>query len=122
MSKETVIDSAGFFITSARDETVEGFHSTGNMKIEFLPENIAEKFPNLIALWAGGAIKSISKRNFRNLRKLRGLSLESNFFDVIDSRTFEDLVALEKLYLGEVKLFLRELHMLSRARQYKSHF
>lgn len=95
-----------FLITSPADSSVEGFTSYTNKNIRFLPENPAEKFPNLIIMWAQDcSIEKISKKNFQDLNKLRGLALSSNLIEKITSDTFEDLVSLTHLYLGELYYF-----------------
>lgn len=92
-----------FLITTPADSSVEGFYSYNNKNIRFLPENLAEKFSNLIIMWAQScSIEKISKKNFQGLNKLRGLALSSNFIEQITSDTFEDLVSLTHLYLGEL--------------------
>lgn len=97
MNNSTIIDSVGF----AADVT--GFHMYENKKIQYLPDNVAGKFPSL-KVWveADCSIKSISKANFKNLSQLRLLALHSNEIETISSATFEDLVALETLWLGKL--------------------
>lgn len=100
--KTTIIDSEGFLITTPADSSVEGFASYGNKNLKFMPENLAEKLPNLIIIWAQScSIEKLSKKNFQNLNKLRGLALSNNLIEKITSDTFEDLVSLTHLYLGE---------------------
>lgn len=106
MNESTTINSTGFSISSSKDNNVKGFYSYRNDKIEFLPENFAEKFPNLVVIWASRcSIKKVSKKNFRNLRKLRGLDLDKNQIERIESDTFDDLIELEELHLGKLKRF-----------------
>lgn len=96
--KSTVINSTGFLITSDRDETVLSLDLGENRRAEFLPENIAEKFPNLVMIYARNcAIKSIARKNFRGLSKVRWLSFQDSQIRRIDSETFRDLVSLESL-------------------------
>lgn len=82
--------------------SVEGFSTFGNRKIKFLPETLAEKFPNLIIMWAQScSIEKISKNNFKSLNKLRGLAIGDNRIEKIASNTFGDLLSLTHLYMGE---------------------
>lgn len=102
MQFATVIDSEGFMITTPSDDSIEGYNIYTNSKIEFLPENLAAKFPKLTVISAQKcSIKKITKKNFQNLNKLRGLALGSNQIEIIMSDTFEDLVLLEFLELRE---------------------
>lgn len=99
---KTVINDIGFLITSPRNDSIGGLYFLNNKKVEYLPENTAEKFPNLKILHAQGcSIKSVSKQNFKNLKTLRYLTLRDNEIQKIESDTFLDLVALEKLYLSK---------------------
>lgn len=102
MMTETAINDTGFLITTPRDDSVGGLSLHNNKKVEYLPENTAEKFPNLKILHAQGcSIKSVSRQNFKNLKTMRYLVLQNNEIQKIESDTFLDLVALEKLYLGK---------------------
>lgn len=86
-----------------RDDTLRGLRFYDNNKrIQFLPVKISEKFPNLWIISAfGGAIRSISKENFKGLRELRWLQLGHNQIVKVSDDTFEDLVSLEGLWLGK---------------------
>lgn len=98
----TVIDSTDFLITSARDAVVGGFYAHKNQKLEHLPKNFGEKFPNLIALSARFcSIKQIRKENFKGLNRLRGLWINSNQIEKIDDNTFDYIPAMETINLGE---------------------
>lgn len=102
MTATTVINSVGFLITTPRNDSVEGFLSIFNKKIEYLPENMAEQFPNLVFIQAQDcSIKAISKQNLKNLKRLRFLALIQNSITKIESDTFGDLLALEELWLSE---------------------
>lgn len=48
MDQRTAITTQEFYITSNSDANVQGLFFKFNKKIEFLPENTARKFPNLI--------------------------------------------------------------------------
>lgn len=70
-------------------------------KMEYLPENVAEIFPNLKHIWIIDCfMKSVTKNNFKSLKKLQLLSiLRNENFEVIEENTFEDLLDLRDLYL-----------------------
>lgn len=105
MEKTTQINQPETTINSGRDESVAGIWFRLNKKIFFLPEKVDEIFPNLIGYVAEYcSIIEVSKKNFRNLFKLRGLWLQGNQIEVINSDTFEDLTSLERLYLNTNKI------------------
>lgn len=98
----TAIDSIGYQITSPRDEEVVATDYDSNDKIEYLAENVDEKFPNLKIIFASScSIKSISKKSFRNLNKLDRLVLYGNQITRIDDETFNDLTSLQFLDLSK---------------------
>lgn len=100
MDKVTKIVSAEFYISSIKDVNVEGLIFSENKKILFLPENIAEKFPNLLLFFAAEcSLTEVYKNNFRNLSKLDHLDLALNKIERISSDTFVDLTSLQKLNL-----------------------
>lgn len=99
------IDATGFKITSSPDETIDCISMKANKRIEFFPENIAEKFPNLIGLNAKScSLETLSKDNFKNFHKLRSMTISYNFIEKISTDTFMDLKLLEILDLSKVLL------------------
>lgn len=101
----TLIGYRGFEI-SPRDDLIGGLQMQGNKKIHYLPEKVAETFPNLLIYYAQGcSLKEVSKVNFENLIKLRMLILNWNRIEMICSDTFEDLKSLEHLELCEEVFF-----------------
>lgn len=101
----TTIDSPGFTISTS-DGTIEGLSFDRNKKIRFLPEQIAEKFPNLLFFLACGcSLTEVLKSNFESLVKLRDLQLSMNQIEKISSNTFEDLASLKTLKLCKEFLF-----------------
>jgi hypothetical protein len=101
----TTINSPGK--TIGRKETVPGLSFWFNKKIFYLPINVSESFPNLVVYGANGcSVKTISKVNFRGLKKLIRLDLGYNEIAFIPDDTFEDLKALEWLQIGETFLIL----------------
>lgn len=102
MTSTTVIDSVGTVISSARNEDTEALRLSRNKKISFLPENPADAFPNLIFIEAAVcSIKAISRQNFVGLKKLRAVNLIANQIESINSDTFADVLAMERIQLGK---------------------
>lgn len=98
-SVKTSIDSTRFTFVSVHEELF-GLWLGVNEKTVFLPINVNENFPNLIAYSASEcSIKTLEKKNFEKLNKLKVVRLEINQIEKIPSDTFEDLVSLEYLYL-----------------------
>lgn len=101
MYYSTAIDSPGIVI-STRDSDVGGLDFAVNKKVRFLPERVAESFPNLVGYTAWScSLTEIYKTNFKNLINLRKLDLGENQIEKISSNTFEDLRSLEKLDLSK---------------------
>lgn len=99
MEKITKIDGMDATIAET-NYSILGLSFYTNKKVFYLPVDVAERFPNLVAYDASEcAIKKISKANFVGLEKLRSLALVENHIEKIYSNTFEDLVELEYLWL-----------------------
>lgn len=98
----TTIDSVETTMTSSRDETIHGLTFNVNKKILFAPLEVAISFPNLAgySLYSC-SIKTVAKRHFKDLVKLRALWLARNQIKEIASDTFDDLVSLEFLNLSK---------------------
>lgn len=100
--RSTAVNSTNFTLTSARDETIEGFYARDSTKMEFLPTNLGDVFPSLIGLSAQNcSIKEISKEYLKGLSELRWLWLKMNQIQKIDDDTFEHNPAVEGINLGE---------------------
>lgn len=98
----TAITSNDFLITTARDDSVEGFYAEDNKKLVYLSTNLGEIFPNLIGVHASNcSIKTISKETFKGLNKLRELQLGSNQIAEIGDDYFDHIPSVEKIVLGE---------------------
>lgn len=99
MQKTTTIDSEGITISS-KDESMRRLNFYQNKQIKYLPVEVFESFPNLLAYDAANcSLTTITKSYFRKMVKLKSLSLNDNQILMIYSDTFEDLIALEFLYL-----------------------
>lgn len=92
-------------IASGRDSLVDGFSITDSKNVTFVPHNIADVFPALIAVEiARCSVKTVYENQFRNLWKLRLLSLSHNKIDYVSVDAFNDLNNLERLYLAFNKI------------------
>lgn len=115
--KTVAISSTGLTIGNARNESVGAIDYNNNKRLQFLPENPANNFPNLEIIQASGcAIERIHRNNFRNLTKLKVLWLTSNPLEKISSDTFKDLTSLESLVLSmnvTLTIFSLSFHCLS---------
>lgn len=89
---------------STRNETVKALSLGRSENIIYLPDNVAQSFPNLGSYGASDcSLKDIAKRNFNGLIKLKYLGLARNQIEKITTDTSEGLVTLEKLWLGKKK-------------------
>lgn len=106
MGALTVIDSDDTSIEA--DETIGALNFVGfKQNIEFLPVEVAISFSGLKYYSASNcAIKTIDKVHFKDLRFLKTLRLNGNQIVEIKFDTFEDLVSLESLNLGERRFSL----------------
>lgn len=102
MNDITEISTTGVMIGSLQNTSIAGFNLEHNKKINYLPENTGEKFPNLIGFSAfDSGVKEISKANFANLVLLKELHLSKNVKSKINSNTFEGLLSLKAIFLGK---------------------
>jgi hypothetical protein len=102
VGSKVAINKPGFVFAGETDGTIEGLSINLNKNISFLPEKVFEKFPNLKEYRAFTlGLRVIGKVNFEKLSMLETLDLDYNFITTIQSDTFDDLVALEYLLLGE---------------------
>lgn len=106
MAKTTSIFMKDVQIAANPDESVTGLSFFENKKIRFPPFGVDTSFPNLEAYdFEYCSLESISRHAFKNLRKLKVLWLNNNELEQIPSDSFEDLTALEWLYLRKKILF-----------------
>jgi hypothetical protein len=99
--KNQTIDDVGFTIASSGDSTVQGFIIRSNMKVEFFPENLSEKFPKLIGVHIRRCpLKSIDQHHFKGFHHLVYINLAFNKIDKVDSNAFKDNVKLKYLALS----------------------
>lgn len=85
-----------------RDESIEAFFTGFNTKLEHLPKNLGEKFPNLLTMSTHTcSIKTITKESFRGLSKLQDLNLQTNQIEIINDDTFDFIPAVVRIALRE---------------------
>jgi Leucine rich repeat len=103
------ITERGFIISSQPDATVKAFN-LAESNVEFLPENIADKFPQLVLISAVYCSLEIVKTgNFKGLPELIEIQLPNNKIERIHENAFRDNTKLENLSLGYNKIkFLSE--------------
>lgn len=98
MDRETKINSDD--TTISPDATITALSLNGNKNISFLPIEVAISFPDLAYYSASFcSIKSVTKKHFKDLSKLKVLHLGQNEIVKIKSDSFEDLVSLRFVYL-----------------------
>lgn len=94
------VDNENFIISSKADRSTLGFGIRLKEGVKFLPTNLYEVFPNLIAIDIYEcSVTSVNKSHFKNLTKLETLGLSNNMIENISGYSFDDLVNLEDLNL-----------------------
>lgn len=110
MKVNATINSEGYVVSPA-ETSILGITFYLNKKISFLPVRVDETFPNLIAYSAADcSLTSVSRINFKNLKKMKTLNLRNNQIVKVKSDTFEDLTLLEVLWLGKTQEFWNSFH------------
>jgi len=105
MDQATIIDSPDTTIASGRDLSILQLWFFDNKNIKFLPIGVYKSFPDLIAFFAGScSLTTVRRENFANLNKLKSLVLNVNKITRFNDDTFQDLIAIERLHLGELNL------------------
>jgi Leucine rich repeat len=105
MDQKTTIYSPGALM-STNDWSMNGLMMNLNKKVHYLPDFVAEQFPNLLAITAFNcSIRQVSNKNFKGLIKLRFLDLGSNKLEKIQRETFEELSHLKVLKLSKKTFF-----------------
>lgn len=100
LSISAAIDIDNVRFEGEADDTIGALDLRALSTNSFLPIEVDAKFPALVLYQSCCAsIKTISKKNFKNLSSLRFLSLADNQIEKIPNDTFEDLKALEWIEL-----------------------
>lgn len=101
--KETTAILSDDFVISPADTSVEAINSYNNKKIHFLPVRLGETSPNMVHIYASGcSIKSVSKKNLKNLQKLKFLLLGNNQIERINGPIMAMLLRIHRCW----KLFI----------------
>lgn len=102
MVRNQSIDSEGTTVSPSSDSAnFKGIYFERSKDVKYLPEKLAEKFPDLLAMQVIHCeVKSVQKKHFANLKNLFYLSLFENKIKVIATDAFDDLPKLEILYLS----------------------
>lgn len=101
------IDDDGFTIDGELDDEIENFKIDQNKEVGFLPEKIAEILPRLTRYVARDcAIKHVNEKHFEKLHELEDLNLNENEIDSIAGDSFKDLKKLKVLSLSGNRLRL----------------
>jgi hypothetical protein len=99
------IDEPGSTIDSPVNSSLQAFRALDKLEVEFLPENLSEKFPNLIVISIMNcSVETISRSHFKGLHELIVLYLSHNKIETIDKNAFKDNQKLVKLTLKDNKL------------------
>lgn len=102
---ESAINASDVTISGQEDDLVRLFDLSRNRNVEFLPNRVGQKFPNLVSYIADRcAIREISTANFEYLFHLRILDLNGNRLESLNTDSFKDLVSLESLFLAGNKI------------------
>lgn len=97
---DQAITDRDFTISSSRDESVEGFVVQDNPNVKFLPEKVAESFPQLVAYEVFNcSAEFVGENHFIFLNKLKVLKLSNNKIHTIEPYAFKDLHNLEEINL-----------------------
>lgn len=102
-------DDAGFTVPYQPDSKITGFDIESKKGVEYLPNNLATAFPDLVGIRIRScSVKSI-ENHFRGLPKLEVIDLHRNKIENISEDAFVDLINLEALAMGYNRIkFLAE--------------
>lgn len=102
MVRNQAIDSERTIVSPSSDSmNFQGIYFERSKDVKYLPEKLAEKFPDLLAMQVIHCeVKTVQKKHFANLKKLFYLSLFENKIEAISNDAFDDLPELEILYLS----------------------
>lgn len=92
-------------ISEEKSESVKGLYFLPNKNIKYLPIELKDNFPNLVAYGANDcSLSTLRYKYFENLNKLQVLSFGTNQISSIESDTFKDLINLKFLHLNNNEL------------------
>ena len=112
--KNQAISAREFTIDVGTVENFEGFSIVNNKEVKFLPENIAESFPELIAYRvADCSITTVDVKHFCGLKKLQIMILKRNEIRILARDSFKELSNLRLLELNGNKIKTIDLKLFS---------
>lgn len=95
------IHNQNVLISSSRNPSVDAVDIKNEVEIEFIPLNIAAKYPNHFAIQVFNcSIKSVSEYLFKQIPELIYLNLARNKIEIIQSKVFHSQTKLTYLSLG----------------------
>lgn len=103
------VDDENFTIFPATDERIFAFDVQHKLGVKFLPTNLFQVFPDLIAVQVLNCSLSSVTNQFRGLSRLRQLNLSRNNIEYVAGDAFVDLFSVEFLELSYNRIkFLAE--------------
>lgn len=94
------IGNEDYVLDSDVDDTIEEFIIRKMKKVQFLPVNISDKFPNLKLLEVNDCgLTVVRSFYFKNMFNVQRMDLNHNEIDTIEVDAFKDLVSVERLFL-----------------------
>lgn len=98
-------NAANFSLDIERNLKVKGFMANNNKNLKFLPVDVSENFPNLLAYSASRCcLRGLVRSNFEGLMSLQHLDLQHNKIESIESKNLHDLKSLKYLKLSFNKI------------------
>lgn len=92
-------------ILDTSDSFIESFYIDNDKNVKFIPENVGEKFPNVIVFHVvKTGLTSIAAKDFRNLPNLKEIELNDNEIERVNRNTFKYLLQLEHINLASNKI------------------
>lgn len=109
MDNRTAIRTTSVTFYPGVDDSINAISFSFNQKVDFLPIQVNQKFPNVIEYRAANcALQRVKKANFEGLIKLEALRLSGNRIERIASDTFEGLFKLKLINIGSQKTLMIE--------------
>lgn len=103
------VDTENFAISPVEDEIVFAFDIQNKLGVKFLPKNLVENFPDLIALQILNCSLTSIENQLKGLSKLKMLNLGRNKIEYVAVDAFIDLFSIEFLELSYNRIkFLAE--------------
>lgn len=100
--RTSTINSTRVSLSFINDEAIGAIDLSSNKNIHFLPIILCDESVTRVSIYNAAycSLLAISKKNFRNLKKLQALYLQGNRIEMVKADTFSDMTSLEYLDLG----------------------